>query len=402
MILVEDQVNCLLRNLKIDENFSQHSKNELIQRISEKGSLKIKAGFDPTSPDLHLGHAVLLNKLRQFQDFGHQVFFVIGDFTATIGDPTGRNKLRPPLSKDEVVENSKTYLDQALRILDPSKTTTVFNSSWLEKLSMNDCIDLLSKFTLSQVLERNDFQNRFNSSQSIHLHELMYPLMQGFDSVRINPDIEIGGSDQLFNLNVGRDLMRSFGLIPQIVLTTPILEGTNAKNRPGIIDEKMSKSLNNYIGLTEDPIDMFNKIMLISDSAISKFINLLDDISLYNDLNVVEGKKKFAHRMVAKFHDKKIADFALEQRDLVGSGFVPNNIEEKVVECEGDAIPIGKALMLAGLSKSSSEGMRMIKSGSVYINGEKFLNERFSLRKFDKILVKIGNKNKKFNYITVV
>jgi tyrosyl-tRNA synthetase len=345
--------------------------------------LRVKAGFDPTAPDLHLGHTVLLRKMKHFQDLGHTVIFLIGDFTGMIGDPTGRNATRPPLSREQIDSNAETYKTQVFKILDPQKTEVRFNSEWLTPLGAEGFIRLAAKYTVSQILEREDFHKRFQEEKPIAVHELLYPLAQGYDSVALEADVEMGGTDQKFNLLVGRELQRSYGQSPQIVFTMPILEGLD-----GV--QKMSKSLGNYIGVTEAPVEMYGKAMSISDELMWRYYLLLTDVStaeierMKQDVaagraHPMQLKKNLAHRIVADFHSKEESDRAAEdwakqfQRDEV-----PENIEEVTVpyaeiavkSADSSAIKLDKLLVRCGLAESASDGMRKVKQKSVRIDGE--------------------------------
>ena len=352
----------------------------LIKKLERGKPLRIKAGFDPTAPDLHLGHTVLINKLRQFQDLGHEVLFLIGDFTAMIGDPTGKNTTRPPLSRDDVLENAKTYEHQVFKILDAEKTTVLFNSSWMGEMRAADMIQLSAKHTVARMLERDDFSKRFKSGQSISIHEFLYPLVQGYDSVAMKADVELGGTDQKFNLLVGRQLQEVYGQEPQVALTMPILEGLD-----GV--QKMSKSLGNYIGITDRPADMFGKIMSISDELMWRYFELLSfksmsDIQRLQD-QVAEGfnprdvKVQLAEEIVERFHDREAAARAHEEFVArFRKGAMPEDMPEKSLTATGDGIPIANLLKEAGLVSSTSDAMRMIKQGAVKINGERVEDRR--------------------------
>lgn len=353
-------------------------KDELIKKLEKGVPLKIKAGFDPTAPDLHLGHTVLINKLRQFQELGHEVMFLIGDFTAMIGDPTGKSATRPPLTRDDVLENAKTYEHQIFKILDPEKTTVLFNSSWMGAMSAADLVQLAAKHTVARMLERDDFSKRYNSGQAIAIHEFLYPLIQGYDSVAMRSDIEIGGTDQKFNLLVGRQLQETYGMEPQVVLTLPILEGLD-----GV--QKMSKSLNNYIGITDPPDEMFGKLMSISDDLMWRYLELLSlrpmaEINCWKTdvkqgLNPRDIKIRLAEELVARFHSHEEAVKAHQGFvDRFTRGQVPEDIEEVVIRVGQAGMPIANLLKEAGLIQSTSEGMRLIKQGAIKIEGEKLGN----------------------------
>ncbi len=361
--------------------------------------LTVKVGFDPTAPDLHLGHAVLLRKMKQFQDLGHRVVFLIGDFTASIGDPTGRSKTRPPLTREEIEANAETFKAQVFGILDPEKTVIDFNSRWLGALSSSDWIRLCSRYTLARMLERDDFNKRLKSNQPISIHEILYPLAQAYDSVALRADFELGGTDQKFNLLVGRDIMREFGLEPQVILTTPLLEGTD-----GV--EKMSKSLGNYVGFTESPEDIYGKVMSISDDLMFRYWELLTDLPAHEiallksgiesgNIHPMKIKGDLARRIVMDFHGK---DAALAARDHFARvhqrGEAPGEMEEFRVGI-GDAAPSARdsadgrvrpAMILvvdilvdSGMAPSKSEARRLVKSGAVSIDGEKIIDAKASI-----------------------
>ena len=349
--------------------------SELIEKLETGRPLRIKAGFDPTAPDLHLGHTVLLNKLKQFQDLGHEILFLIGDFTGMIGDPTGKNVTRKPLTEEQVQENAKSYQEQVFKILDPEKTTVVFNSHWMNKLSSADMIRLASNHTVARMLERDDFDKRYKSGQPIAIHEFLYPLIQGYDSVELNADVELGGTDQKFNLLMGRELQKAYGKPQQSILTMPILEGLD-----GV--QKMSKSLGNYIGINDSPKDIFGKIMSISDDLMWRYIDLLsfksiEDIQQWRDdvtagRNPIEIKKDFAQEIVARFHSIEDGQQSRDGFDnQFKKGEVPDDIEEITIDVGLEGMPIANLLKEAGLTVSTSEALRMIKQGAVKIDGEK-------------------------------
>ena len=377
--------------------------SELVKKLEEKRPLIIKAGFDPTAPDLHLGHTVLINKLKQFQDFGHQVQFLIGDFTAMIGDPTGKNITRQALSKQEVLENAKTYQEQVFKILDPEKTQVVFNSSWMDKVSSADLIQLAAKHTVARMLERDDFSKRFKNGQAISIHEFLYPLIQGYDSVEMKADVELGGTDQKFNLLVGRQLQEVYGQKPQIVLTMPILEGLD-----GV--QKMSKSLDNYIGISDDADEMFGKIMSISDDLMWRYFELLSFKSM-TEINqwkkeCDEGanprniKVKLAQEIVERFHSGAAAKKALENFEArFQRGAIPDEMDEVTLQAEGGNLAIANVLKDAGLTKSTSDALRMIKQGAVKINGEKVSNPKLSIGVGKKYVYQVGKR--KFARVTI-
>ncbi|MEW6688045.1 MAG: tyrosine--tRNA ligase [Pseudomonadota bacterium] len=346
---------------------------ELVAKLKSGRRLRIKLGLDPTAPDLHLGHTVVINKLRHFQELGHQVQFLIGDFTGMIGDPTGKNQTRPPLSREQILENAKTYQAQMSKILDPEKTQVLFNSEWSDKLGAEGMIRLSARYTVARLLERDDFRNRFRNNQPIAVHELLYPLMQGYDSVAMKADVELGGTDQKFNLLVGRELQRHYGQEPQCILTLPLLEGLDGQ-------EKMSKSLGNYVGITEPPREMFGKLMSISDERMWRYIELLsfassEAIRLWKreareGRNPREIKVLFAKEIVARFHGKAAAQRAeAEFEERHRHGKVPENLEE--VSLPGGGLTTTKILKLAGLAPSASEANRLIEQGGVKFNGER-------------------------------
>jgi tyrosyl-tRNA synthetase len=378
-----------------------HSRDELAKKLERSLAtntpLHIKAGFDPTAPDLHLGHTVLLQKLRHFQQLGHTISFLIGDFTGLIGDPTGKSETRPPLTKDDVLRNAETYKEQVFKILDPEKTTVVFNSSWLEQLSPYDIIRLASQLTVARMLERDDFKKRFEQNQPISVHEFLYPLIQGYDSVALKADVEAGGTDQLFNLLMGRDLQRSWGQEPQVVLTTPLLEGLDGVN-------KMSKSLGNYIGISEDSDSIFGKVMSISDELMFRYYELLSDLSLAEiaDLkkNVETGalhpkaaKVQLAKELVTRYHDADKAEAAERNFEQVfARGELPEDIEEVELVANAESIWLPKLLQEAGLVKSSSEGRRMIEQQAVSIDGEKITDTKASISTQQPLLLQVGKR----------
>ncbi len=351
---------------------------ELVERLKGGRRLRIKAGFDPTAPDLHLGHTVLINKLRQFQDLGHEVLFLIGDFTGMIGDPTGKNATRPPLTRDEVIENARTYESQIYKILDPAKTLVMFNSSWLGEMKAADLVQLAAKHTVARMLERDDFSKRYKGGQAIAIHEFLYPLLQGYDSVMTKADIELGGTDQKFNLLVGRELQKEYGQRPQVVMTLPLLEGTDGVN-------KMSKSLGNYIGINELPEEMFGKLMSISDTLMWRYLELLSAESMATIVQwkreVQEGanprdvKVRLAQEMVARFHGAEAAGRAHESFVArFQKGQLPDDMPEVELAGGGKAMGISRLLKEAGLVESTSEAMRLIRQGGVRIDGEKAEN----------------------------
>jgi tyrosyl-tRNA synthetase len=396
-----------------------HLRAELEERIASGRPLKVKAGFDPTRPDLHLGHTVLMQKMRQFQDFGHTVIFVVGDVTAMVGDPTGQNDMRPRLSREDVMAAAATYQEQAFKILDRERTVVRYNSEWLDKLGTIGMIELGAKYTVARMLERDDFAKRFDEKRPIHVHEFLYPLLQAYDSVALDCDIELGGTDQLFNLLVGRDLMPRYGLRAQMVMTTPILEGTDARLVDGkITGKKMSKSADNYVGINEPPFEMLQKLMLIDDQVIWRFMDLLSAKSneeiaaLKGDVaagkaGIIAVKEAFAVEIVTRFHSAEAAESALARRRNVAKGGLPDRIEEARVNA-GDkpGIWIAKAMKDTGLAPSTSEALRLLRGGAVYagegaLPDEATKNEKLELTRGKRYLVRVGSKNRKFLYITV-
>ena len=363
--------------------------DELVKKLTSGRKLRVKLGLDPTAPDLHLGHTVVINKLRDFQNLGHQVQFLIGDFTGMIGDPTGKNQTRPPLSREEILANAKSYKEQAFKILDPDKTQILFNSEWSDKLGAEGIIRLAAKYTVSQLLERDDFSKRFHAEKPIAVHELLYPLMQGYDSVAMKADVELGGTDQKFNLLVGRELQRIYGQEPQVVITTPLLEGTDGR-------EKMSKSLGNYIGITEPPAEMFGKLMRISDELMWRYIDLLsfepaEKIASWKKQgrNPRDVKAEFAKEIVTRFHSagaakKAEADFDARFRD----GELPADMPEITVR----ETSLLKVLKSAGLAPSSSEATRLVEQGGVKVNGEKVSDKNLAFRRGESVVVQVGKR----------
>lgn len=396
------------------------SRDELLTRLTESATssrpLRVKAGFDPTRPDLHLGHVVLMNKLRQFQQLGHHVIFIVGDFTAMVGDPTGRNKARPPLTEEEVQAGAKTYAEQALKVLDPAKTEIRYNSEWLGKLSASEMVKLAAKKTVQRMMDRDDFAERWSSEREIYIHEFLYPLLQGYDSVAIDADIELGGTDQLFNLKVGRDLMERYGKRGQMVLTTPLLEGLDAKVVDGKVQGlKMSKSADNYVGVSESPFDQFRKLMLVNDGVIWRYFELLSAMSSSEiqtlKEEVVDGKhaprhaqRLFAREIVTRFHSKTDCAEAEYRYD---SQKAPNAFpaDAKEFTLTGDpakgGLWIAKALELSGLASSASEGKRQVINKSVTVNGERVGDEKMQLAIGETYEVILGGKNRQFVKIVV-
>ena len=377
------------------------SREELVKKLTrsvETGKpLVIKAGFDPTAPDLHLGHTVLLQKLRHFQQLGHEVNFLIGDFTGLIGDPTGKSDTRPPLTREDVARNAETYKEQVFKILDPEKTKVVFNSTWLGELTSFDMIRLASQLTVARMLERDDFKKRFETGRPISIHEFLYPLIQGYDSVAMQADVEIGGTDQLFNLLMGRDLQKGRGQEPQVVLTMPLLEGLDGVN-------KMSKSLGNYIGISESPDDIFGKVLSVSDELMFRYYELLSDLSM-DEIAALKAdmeagrihpkavKVRLARELVTRFHDADAADAAERNFEQVFARHqLPDEIPEQTVSVEGESIWLPRLLVEAGLVKSTSDGRRMIKQNAVSVDGEKVQEINTDIPARGSVLLQVGKR----------
>jgi tyrosyl-tRNA synthetase len=377
--------------------------DELLAKLKKGKPLKIKAGFDPTAPDLHLGHTVLINKLRQFQLLGHEVIFLIGDFTGMIGDPTGKNVTRKALTKEDVLANAETYKEQVFKILDPAKTTVAFNSTWMDKLGAAGMLKLASRQTVARMMERDDFKKRYTSGQSIAIHEFMYPLVQGWDSVALEADVELGGTDQKFNLLMGRELQKSEGQRPQTVLMMPLLEGLD-----GV--QKMSKSLNNYIGITDSPTEMFGKIMSISDDLMWRYFELLSfkpiaEIEGYKSA-IAEGKNPrdvkidLAKELIARFHDEEAAQAAHQEFiNRFQKGAMTDEMPEPTITTESGEIAIANLLKEAGLVASTSEAMRMIKQGAAKIDGEKIADNKVIITAGSTAVYQVGKR--KFARVTV-
>ncbi len=376
---------------------------ELKQKLDLGRPLRIKAGFDPTAPDLHLGHTVLLNKMRQLQDLGHHALFLIGDFTGMIGDPTGKNATRPPLSREQVLENAQSYRDQVFRVLDPEKTEIVFNSTWMDKFGAADMIRLAATSTVARMLERDDFGKRYRSQQPIAIHEFMYPLVQGYDSVALKADMELGGTDQKFNLLMGRELQKHYGQPAQCILTMPLLEGLDGVN-------KMSKSLGNYVGITEAPQDMFGKLMSASDELMWRYLELLSSqpmstINAWRDevrqgRNPRDIKVLLAQEMVARFHTRKAAEDALAEFEArFRQGVLPEDMPEITVAAAGGHIGVAQFLKQAGLVPSTSEAMRMIEQGGVKLDGEKVSDKHLQIKAGAVVVAQVGKR--RFGRVTV-
>jgi len=364
---------------------------ELAKKLGSGRKLRIKLGLDPTAPDLHLGHTVVINKLRDFQQLGHQVQFLIGDFTGMIGDPTGKNQTRPPLTREEIEKNAKTYREQVFKILDPEKTQILFNSEWSDKLGAEGIIRLAARYTVSQLLERDDFSRRFSQERPIALHELLYPLMQGYDSVAMKADVELGGTDQKFNLLVGRELQKQFGQEPQCILTMPLLEGLDGK-------EKMSKSLGNYVGIAEAPPEIFGKLMSISDELMWRYIELLSfespaTIQQWKKDHPRDVKVRFAREIVARFHSpaaaqRAEADFSSRFRE----GEMPDEMPEVTVQAPDGGILIAQLLKQANLTPSTSEAQRMIEQGGVKLDGERVSDKALKIPAGRTVVAQVGKR----------
>ena len=395
---MKENLNLIKRG--IDELISE---DELIVKLKSKKQLIVKAGFDPTAPDLHLGHTVLINKLRHFQQLGHQIIFLIGDFTGMIGDPSGKNKTRPALDEAEIKENAKSYKNQVFKILDPKLTDVRFNSEWSNKLGAEGIIKLASQYNLARMLERDDFNKRYKSNQTIALHEFLYPLIQANDSIALKADIELGGTDQKFNLLVGRELQRAYGQEPQVVITVPILEGLDGKN-------KMSKSLDNYVGIDESPSEMFGKIMSISDELMWRWYELLsfksiDEINALkaeqaNGKNPRDIKIDLAKELIARFHDDQSANLA--ESNFINQfqkKNIPDDIEEVSLTISESSIPLVNLLKDCGMTSSTSEAMRMIKQGAVRIDEEKITDIKHVISSGTSAIYQVGKR--KFKKITL-
>ena len=368
----------------------------LIERLKEGRPLRVKAGFDPTAPDLHLGHTVLLNKLRQFQELGHEALFLIGDFTGMIGDPTGKNVTRKPLTREQVLENAKTYQAQIFKILDPEKTKIMFNSEWMNQLTPPELISIASKHTVARMLEREDFSNRYKGGQPIAIHEFLYPLIQGYDSVVMKADVELGGTDQKFNLLVGRHLQEQYGQKPQVILTMPILEGLD-----GV--QKMSKSLGNYVAISDSPDDMFGKLMSISDELMWRYMELLSFKSneemakakraCEEGQNPKDVKVELAAELVERFHGKDWARQAIENFEArFKRGQLPEDLEEQQIVCEGGEVGLSGLLKSLALTASTSESNRAIQQGGVKINGERVEDQRLKLKSGETYILQVGKR----------
>jgi tyrosyl-tRNA synthetase len=375
---------------------------ELVDKLKLGRPLRVKAGFDPTAPDLHLGHTVLLNKLRQFQDLGHHILFLIGDFTGMIGDPTGKSATRPPLTVEQVQENAKSYAEQVFKILKPEQTEVVFNSKWLNALGAAGMLKLAATHTVARMLERDDFHKRYHNNQPIAIHEFLYPLLQGYDSVALKADVELGGTDQKFNLLMGRELQKHHGQPQQVVLTMPLLEGLDGVN-------KMSKSLGNYIGVAEPANIIFSKIMSVSDELMWRYIELLSFASLDTiaqwkrgveaGANPRDVKVAFAQEIVTRFHSRVAAEEALADFELRSKGGIPEDVPQLTLQLEADAIGIAQLLKQAGLVASTSEAFRAIEQGGIKLDSEKVTDKNLTLTKGVTVVAQVGKR--KFARVTL-
>jgi tyrosyl-tRNA synthetase len=398
MITIDGQIEIIRRGC--DELLREP---ELREKLATGRPLRVKAGFDPTAPDLHIGHTVLINKLRQFQELGHHVLFLIGDFTGMIGDPTGKNATRPPLTREEVARNAQTYTEQVFKILDRSRTEVVFNSTWMDKMSAVDMIKLAATHTVARMLERDDFSKRYRGNQPIAIHEFMYPLVQGYDSVALKADIELGGTDQKFNLLMGRELQKHHGQPVQCILTMPLLEGLDGVN-------KMSKSLGNYVGIQEAPNEIFGKLMSISDELMWRYIELLS----FEPLETIRGwreavkagrnprdiKVGFAQEIVARFHGADAATAALADFEArFRRDEIPVDMPEVTLTAEGDGLQIAAVLKQAGLTASTSDALRMLAQGGVKMDGEKITDKSVTLARGSRVVLQVGKR--KFARVSV-
>ena len=370
--------------------------DDLRRKLAKGKPLRVKAGFDPTAPDLHLGHTVVLNKMRQFQELGHHVMFLIGDFTGMIGDPSGRNVTRPPLTPEQIAENAETYKSQVFKVLRPEKTEILFNSTWSSQLGAAGMIRLAGKYTVARMLERDDFARRFAEQRPISIHEFLYPLMQGYDSVAMRADVELGGTDQKFNLLVGRELQKDYGQEPQVIITMPLLEGLDGVN-------KMSKSLGNYVGINDAPGEMFGKLMSISDELMWRYIELLSfepmsavvqwKREVEAGANPRDVKVRFAQEIVERFHDRAAAEAALEEFNArFREGAIPADLAEQVIQVDGEAAALVQVLKSSGVCPSTSEAHRMIEQGGVRVNGEKVTDKALKLGAGASYILQVGKR----------
>lgn len=369
---------------------------ELETKLVSGHPMRVKAGFDPTAPDLHLGHTVLLNKLRQLQDMGHHILFLIGDFTGMIGDPSGKNSTRPPLTREQVAENAQSYTAQVFKILNPDQTEVVFNSTWMGKMDAANLIKLAATHTVARMLERDDFDKRYRNNQAIAIHEFLYPLIQGYDSVALKADLELGGTDQKFNLLMGRELQKHFGQAQQCILTMPLLEGLDGVN-------KMSKSLNNYVGITESPTEIFGKLMSVSDQLMWRYLELLSFESLQTiqkwreevaaGRNPRDIKVMLAQEMVTRFHNQARAEAALADFEArFKHGALPEEIPEKIIQTPDNEIPLVQVLKQTGLTASTSEALRMIEQGAVRLNNEKVTDKSTQIMRGTSVVIQVGKR----------
>lgn len=394
--LIESEV-ALIKRGTVEIIQEDELRSKLIRSKKTGMPLRIKAGFDPTAPDLHLGHTVLVQKMRHFQELGHEILFLIGDFTGMIGDPSGKSETRRSLTLEEVEQNARTYKEQIFKILDPDRTKVVFNSTWMEKLSAIELIGLASHYTVARMLEREDFHKRFEGNRPISIHEFLYPLIQGYDSVALKADVELGGTDQKFNLLVGRDLQRAYGQEPQVVLTMPLLEGLD-----GI--HKMSKSLNNYIGITEPPVNIYGKVMSVSDELMFRYYELLSNMSfaeigetrskvLSGDEHPMQVKKRLARELTARFHGADAADAAAgDFESKFSHRELPSNLEEKILASRKDGIWVPQLLKEAGLVSSTSEARRLVQQGAVEVDGQRVSDIESSVPSSGELVLKVGKK----------
>jgi len=398
MITAEEQITLIRRGA--DELLIE---SELREKLAGGRPLRVKAGFDPTAPDLHLGHTVLINKLKQLQDLGHHVVFLIGDFTGMIGDPSGKNATRPPLTREEVVQNARTYSEQVFKILDRSRTEVKFNSEWMGPQTAADLIRLASTSTVARMLERDDFAKRYKGGQPIAIHEFLYPLVQGYDSVALKADLELGGTDQKFNLLMGREVQKHFGQPPQCILTMPLLEGTDGVN-------KMSKSLGNYVGINEPPGEIFGKLMSVSDELMWRYIELLSFATPAEVAAKKEGiarggnprdvKVDLAKEIVGRFHGSAAAEAALADFEArFRRDEIPADLPEVSLAAKGDGLPIAQVLKQAGLCASASDAQRMVEQGGVKVNGEKVSDRSLKLNRGEQAVVQVGKR--KFARVTI-
>ncbi|MBF0621649.1 MAG: tyrosine--tRNA ligase [Magnetococcales bacterium] len=400
---VQEQMD-LIRRGTVDLISEEALEKKLTKALETNTPLRIKAGFDPTAPDLHLGHTVLIQKMRQFQELGHQVLFLIGDFTGLIGDPTGKSETRKTLTPEQVAVNAETYKNQVFKILDADKTEVMFNSTWMNKMTAAEMIQLAGRYTVARMLERDDFSKRYKENRSIAVHEFLYPLVQGYDSVAMRADVELGGTDQTFNLLVGRELQRAYGQESQVVITMPILEGLDGVN-------KMSKSLDNYIGIQDPPREIFGKTMSVTDDLMWRYYELLSSASMTEiaamradveggQLHPMEAKKKLAEEMVSRFHSLDDAQQARSEfENMFRKKGLPDDIPEKTLSGNAEGLGLPAALTAAGLVKSNSEGMRMIRQNAVSVDQAKVTDTRYQLVTDQRYLLQVGKR--RFAYVTV-